>query len=156
LARIPTLKLLRSLLLGAVFSSKILFTPSFAVMKFISSSRSRIIDPDNNPLLRAAVKPFIYDHFCAGVNCKEVKQTIADIKELGFAGVILCHGKEMQIEKSDDPSVAAADNVQRAKAEIDFWKQSNLETLHMVGNGDWIGVKYVAFLLERFKRLSLN
>ena len=145
LARLPTASIFRSLLLGAFFSSSILFTPGFALLKKIANSPSRVLNPDKNPLLRAVVKPFVYDHFCAGTNRVEIRGRISQIKSLGFSGVILCYGKEIQIQK---PSSSLVDDLHCSHGafdqELELWKQGNLETLDMIGDGDYLGIKYDA------------
>ena len=142
LARLPTASVFRSLLLGAFFSSSILFMPGFALLKKVANSPSRVLNPDKNPLLRAIVKPFVYDQFCAGTNRLEIQGRISQIKSLGFSGVILCYGKEIQIQKSslsrvDDPRFSH----QAFDQELELWGQGNLETLDMIGDGDYLGIK---------------
>ena len=151
LARLPTTSVLRSLVLGAFFSSSLLFTPGFALLKKISNSPSRILNPDKNPILRAIVKPLVYDQFCAGTNRSEIQARIAQIKSLGFSGVILCYGKENQIRRSSQPHVDHLDHSPETfDQELELWKQGNLETLGMIGDGDYLGIKYdVLICLER-------
>ena len=145
LARLPTSSVLRSLLLGAFFSSPILFRPGFALLKKISNSPSPMLNPDKNPLLRALVKPFVYDQFCAGRNRSEIQARMSQIKSLGFSGVILCYGKEIQIQKPSQPRVDDFKNShQSLDQELELWKQGNLETLDMLGDGDYLGIKYDA------------
>ena len=157
LARLPTSSVLRSLLLGAFFSSSILFTPGFALLKKIANSPSRMLNPDKNPLLRAMVKPFVYDQFCAGRNRSEIQARMSQIKSLGFSGVILCYGKEIQIQKPSQPRVDDfKDSRESFDQELEFWKQGNLETLDMLGDGDYLGIKYDApmFIERRFTDLN--
>ncbi|KAL8639016.1 MAG: hypothetical protein Q9228_003887 [Teloschistes exilis] len=144
LARLPTSSILRSLLLGAFFSSPILFTPGFALLKKISNSPSRLLNPDQNPILRAIVKPLVYDQFCAGTNKSEIQARMSQIKSLGFAGVILCYGQEIQIPMSDPSALDQSHNTtnQALDQELEQWKKGNLETLDMLGSGDWLGMKY--------------
>ena len=145
LARLPTARVFKNLLLGAFFSSPILFTPGFALLKKISNSPSRMLNPDKNPVLRAIVKPLVYDQFCAGTNRPEIQAKISQIKSLGFSGVILCYGKEVQIQKASQPHVDDLNNShQTFDQELKLWKQGNLETLDMIGDGDYLGVKYDA------------
>ena len=145
LARLPTASIFRSLLLGAFFSSSILFTPGFALLKKIANSPSCVLNPDRNPLLRAIVKPFVYDHFCAGTNRLEIRGRISQIKALGFSGVILCYGKEIQIQKPTSSPVGDPHFLHQAfDQELELWKQGNLETLDMIGDGDYLGIKYDA------------
>ena len=143
LARLPTASVLRSLLLGAFFSSSMLFTPGFALLKKISNSPSGMLNPDKNPILKAIVKPLVYDHFCAGTNRSEIQARILQIKSLGFSGVILCYGKEIQIQQSSRPHVDDDLDLssQSFDQELELWKQGNLETLDMIGDGDFLGIK---------------
>ena len=158
LARLPTASVLRSLLLGAFFSSSILFTPGFALLKKISNSPSRMLNPDKNPILRAIVKPLVYDQFCAGTNRSEIQARISQIKSLGFSGVILCYGKEIQIQESSRPHVDDLDSSpQCLDQELELWRQGNLETLDMIGDGDYLGIKCNApMLLRRTTLTSMN
>lgn len=141
LARLPTSSIVRSLFLGAFFSSPVLFTPGFALLNKISTSTSRILDPDRNPLLRAIVKPLIYDQFCAGINRAEIQARVAQIRALGFSGVVLCYGKEIEIQKSSQPDVCVPDGAVPIDEELEWWRQGNLETLDMLSDGDYLGIK---------------
>ena len=158
LARLPTASILRSLLLGAFFSSSILFTPGFALLKKISNSPSRMLNSDKNPILRAIVKPLIYDQFCAGTNRSEIQARILQIKSLGFSGVILCYGKEIQLQESSRPHMDDLDSSpQSFDQELELWRQGNLETLDMIGDGDFLGIKCNAQMpLKRTTLISLS
>ena len=85
----------------------------------------------------------MYDQFCAGRNRLEIQARVSQIKSLGFSGVILCYGKENQIQKSGQP---LTDDVEHSDSALDkelqLWKQGNLETLDMIGDGDFLGIKY--------------
>lgn len=142
LSRLPTNNILRSLALGAFLSSPILFKPGLALLSKISRSRSPLLNPDKNPVLRAIVKPLIYDQFCAGRDREEIRAKVSQIKSLGFSGVILCYGRENQIYKA----MKVQTQSQRTRKmsideELECWKQGNLDTLDMVGDGDWLGIK---------------
>ncbi|KAL8707777.1 MAG: hypothetical protein Q9220_007229 [cf. Caloplaca sp. 1 TL-2023] len=140
LARLPTLNILRSVFLGAFFSARVLFTPGFALLKKISKSPSRILNPDRNTILRAIVKPLIYDQFCAGTDKSEVRAAIAQIKHLGFSGVTLCYGKEIGFSKSTQAQLGSKIAV-AGDAEIALWRQGYLETIDMLSQGDFLGMK---------------
>ena len=107
-------------------------------MRTVANSPSPFLNPDTNPVLRAIIKPFIYDQFCAGTNTAEVQSTIGSIQKLGFAGVILCYAKEIQL---DETNAATGAQGQR-EADIQKWLHGNLETLDMAPNGNWLGMKY--------------
>lgn len=137
LSRLPTANLLRNLVLGAWFSSPLLFKPGLSLMRTIANSRSTILNPDSNPLVGAIVKLFIYNHFCAGTNKKEIDRTKTEAKRIGFSGIVLCYGKETGVA---DINSAQGGN-ERLMAEVAQWRDGNLETLDMIGRGDWMGMK---------------
>ena len=142
LARLSTSSILRSLVLGAFFSSPILFKPGFAILRKMTISPA-ILNPDKNPLLRAIVKPTIYDHFCAGTTKSEVQKTFSNIRSLGFSGVILCYGKEIELEKSGKARLSSSRiATETFDEELEMWKQGNLETLDMIGHKDILALKY--------------
>lgn len=139
LERLPTAALLRSLFLGVFFSSPTLFKPGFAFLRIVANSRSRLLNPDSNPVLRAILKSLLYDHFCAGTTRSEVIRTRDSIRQTGYSGVALCYGKEAPSSHRGADISIARDTVD---AEIEHWKQGNLETLDMIGAGDWLAMKF--------------
>lgn len=142
LARLPTSSILRSLFLGIFFTSPLLFRPGLAVFQTIANSQSRWLHPDKNTLLRAAIRPTIYEQFCAGRDGAEIYKTSQTIKSLGFSGVVLCYGKEVVLD-AETMSHGYEGKDTAMNAEIDQWRNGNLETLAMMGKGDWLGIKYV-------------
>lgn len=127
--------------MSTVFTSPLLFRPGLAIMKTICHSRSPLLNPDLNPLLRLLVKPLVYDHFCAGRDRSEIQRTRDSIRSMGFAGIILCYGREIVLPAShrEDPSNQSMRvNEER---DIEAWKKGNLETLDMIDKGDWLGLK---------------
>jgi proline dehydrogenase len=138
LHRISTLNLIRNIVLGKVFTSPFLFKYGVACLSKIANSRSAILDPDRNALLRALIKPMIYDHFCAGTNKLEIKKTMDYLKTMGFKGVILIYSKEipaMPVEELRELESVAQDE------DIDIWRDGNVRTLDMVEPGDYVGIK---------------
>ncbi|KAK4934909.1 proline dehydrogenase [Elasticomyces elasticus] len=143
LARLSTSSILRTLLLSTFFTSPLLFKPGFAIFHKIANSSSALLNPDRNPVLRAIIYPLVYKQFCAGRNRAEIEQTSAQIRHLGFAGVVLCYGKEVQVAGDNDTLVGSdASYPGTLKVEIDQWKHGNLDTLDMAGQGDWLGIKF--------------
>lgn len=143
LARLPTSSVLRSLFLGAFFSSPVLFMPGFTLLKKISTSPSYLWNPDKNPVLRAIFKPLVYNQFCAGTNPSETQAKISQIKHLGFSGVILSYGREGQIHEASPGSDITDRSASCGDQELELWKRGNLETLDMITAGDFLGIKYV-------------
>jgi len=138
LHRISTVNLVRNIILGKVFTSPFLFKYGVACLSKIANSRSAMLDPDRNALLRALIKPMIYDHFCAGTNKLEIKKTLSYLKNMGFKGVILIYSREipaMPVEQLRELESVAQDE------DIDIWRDGNVKTLDMVEPGDYVGIK---------------
>ncbi|RMZ77412.1 hypothetical protein DV738_g4369, partial [Chaetothyriales sp. CBS 135597] len=137
LSRVSTWNLLRSMAVSFFLTRPMLLKPGMAFMTKVANSQSALLNPDVNPLLRMIIKPFIYDHFCAGINKAEVQKNIVEIKKLGFAGVILCYAKEVLLGKDN----AALGSHGQREAQIETWHKGNMETVEMLQPGNWIGIK---------------
>lgn len=147
LARLPTSQILRTLFLGLFFTSPFLFKPGLSSFSKIANSTSSLLNPDKNRLLNAVLRPLVYDQFCAGANAKEIAKTSAIIKNLGFSGVVLCYGKEVQLGAGNEFYGYTAKGAS-IEAEVQQWLEGNLQTLQMVGKGDWLGIKYTGAGLQ--------
>lgn len=152
LARLPTTNIVRGLFLSTFFTSPLLFRPGLAIFSTIANSKSSLLNPDKNPLLRAVIKPVVYDQFCAGTNRQEVKRTSAAIRDLGFSGGVLCYGKEVQLDANNQPYGHDGKDASM-EAEIQEWREGNLRTLEMMGEGDWLGMKLTGAGLHVTKAL---
>ncbi|CAI7658009.1 unnamed protein product [Penicillium discolor] len=144
MARMPTRLLLRSLLLTSLMTSKLFLRPALAVMGVLATSKSALLNPDRNLPLNKFLRWTVYNHFCAGVNRKEVSKTVADIKKMGYQGVILGYSKEIVLDQEEMLSTdasGASEYSEKCYQMIDEWKEGTLETLRMVGPGDFLAVK---------------
>ncbi|CRL28190.1 Proline oxidase [Penicillium camemberti] len=144
MARIPTRLLLRSLILTSLMTSKLFLRPALAVMGVLATSKSALLNPDRNLPLNKFLRWTVYNHFCAGVNRKEVSKTVADIKKMGYQGVILGYSKEIVLDQEEMLSTdasGASEYSEKCYQMIDEWKEGTLETLRMVGPGDFLAVK---------------
>lgn len=109
-------------------------------MHRISHSQSWFLNPDRNPILHRLVRGGFYDHFCAGENETQVKETMATMKKMGFEGVILGYARETVIDKS--LGFDGTTGTERATEKIvDRWKAGTVQTLAMLGSGDFLGIK---------------
>jgi hypothetical protein len=146
---LPTGMLLRSFLIAAVSSHRWLLTPSLSVLSFLSKPRKSLLSVENNPILHAIFKKTLYNHFCAGENSAEVTTTIKQIKDMGFRGVILTYAREVVINASGKGSTT---NIQQPESfsgdlkafqdpDIEAWRKGVLETVKMVGQGDYLALK---------------
>ncbi|KAJ5184218.1 hypothetical protein N7492_001834 [Penicillium capsulatum] len=144
MARLPTRLVLRSLTLTSLMSSKTFMKPALALLHRLSTSESTLLNPDRNILLNKLLRWTVYDHFCAGVNRDEVSRTVAAVKEIGYQGVILGYAREIVLDPTEQIAHDAAGSVtysDKCYELVDEWKKGNLETLSMVGSGDFLGVK---------------
>ncbi|KAH6887413.1 FAD-linked oxidoreductase-like protein, partial [Thelonectria olida] len=142
--------LLRSFLIAAVSSHRWLLDPSLAVLSFLSKPRQGLLSVESNPILYAIFKKTLYNHFCAGENSAEVTTTIKQIKDMGFKGVILTYAREVVVDasgkdgntiaqQSESPSGASKAS---QDPDIEAWRQGVLETVQMVGEGDYLALKF--------------
>ncbi|KAJ5604146.1 hypothetical protein N7537_007102 [Penicillium hordei] len=113
-------------------------------MGVLATSKSALLNPDRNLPLNKFLRWTVYNHFCAGVNRKEVSKTVADIKKMGYQGVILGYSKEIVLDREEMLSTnasGASKYSEKCYKMIDEWKEGTLETLRMVGPGDFLAVK---------------
>ena len=140
LAHLSTSSILRTLLLSAFFTSPSLFRAGFPLFQTVADSQSVWLNPDRNPVLRMVIFPLVYKQFCAGRNQAEISTTSSEVRRLGFSGVVLCYGREVQVHGDkfvgyDESHATTMEN------EIDEWTNGNIETLNMTIEGDWLGMK---------------
>jgi hypothetical protein len=144
MARLPTKFVLRSLLLTSMMCSKIFLRPALAVLNIVTNSKSALLDPDRNRVLNKILRWTVYDHFCAGTNRAEVSKTVADVKKIGYQGVILGYSKEIVLdpnEKLARDETGSTTYSDKCYEMVEEWKNGTLDTLSMVGSGDFLAVK---------------
>lgn len=124
-------------------SSSLLLKPCLAILRKVAESNSPIFNPEKNVPLGKMLRFTVYDHFCAGSNLKQVRNTVKGMKDVGFNGVILGYGKE--IVMSDDVHARSdiAEQEKRKAQVVEEWKRGTLESLDMIGSGDFLAIKYV-------------
>lgn len=132
LSLMPTHLLLRSYLITSILSSPRLLNLSMPLLNIIANSPSRFLNPDKNPAIGFLVRKIIYEHFVAGDGEAAVMKTVAQMKQVGFQGVILGYAKEY-----------AADEGEVGNEELDVrrWKEGYEKTMDMIGPGDFMAVK---------------
>ncbi|KAI5295323.1 proline dehydrogenase [Ascosphaera acerosa] len=94
------------------------------------------LNPDKNPLLRAAVRLGVYDYFAGGVDRSEVQQTLERLRTMGYHGAILTFARE---ETQDDAVEETPTEMTRA---VEQWKIYNLQTVDMLSVNDVLALKY--------------
>ncbi|KAJ0159644.1 putative proline dehydrogenase, mitochondrial, partial [Colletotrichum tanaceti] len=149
LSRLPTLALVRSLVLTQFMSSPLLMKPALPLLHFIAKSKTALFNPDRNPVLNRLLRWTIYDHFCAGENLQQVTRTVESVKRMGYQGVILNYAKEIVLDTKEAAAAAAAADADAPAGDyaapfyemVDLWKKGNIETLRMLAPGDFLAVK---------------
>ncbi|KAL4783779.1 FAD-linked oxidoreductase-like protein [Aspergillus varians] len=142
LAVLPTRTLIYSVLFTSVMSSP-LFRPCLGVLKYVIESKSSLLHPSRNAVMRYVLRTTIYNHFCAGENEVEVRHSVQNMKAIGFRGVTLGYARE-SVARLDvkDSTVAAIAKQDILDCAVEEWKDGNLRTLRMIGNGDCLNVKF--------------
>lgn len=115
---------------------------SLPILGFITTSKSLLFNPDRNPLLNKLLRWTIYDHFCAGTNVPEVRKAVANVKQMGYQGVILNYAREIVLDtKKAQAGSKEGDYAPAFYQMVQEWKKGNLDTLQMMEPGDFIAVK---------------
>ena len=130
LALLPLRNILRSLATSTISSSSLLLPLSLSALAIIANSKTPLLDPDHNPLLRYILDKSLYKQFCAGKTIDEVSRTVAQVKHIGFSGAILACAKETPNDGSQAPH-----------DELASWTDSSLQTVRMAESGDFIALK---------------
>lgn len=142
LARISNKTLIRSMFLTSMMRRNWVMRPSLKLLESITTAKSRWLNADRNPILNRILRWTIYNHFCAGSNKDQVARSMAEVKGLGYQGVILGHAKEVIL--NPEAGEVYADDHEYGTAcyrMVEEWKQSNLETLRMLQPEDFLAVK---------------
>lgn len=132
--------LIRSLVVAGVSSHPLLLAPGLSILNFLSKPRGPFFNIERNPILHTMLKNLLYNHFCAGENASQVKATIQNIKNMGFRGVILTHAKETSGKTSNEKNLSN-DESQSVDTGIMAWHQGVLQTVRMIGDGDFLALK---------------
>ncbi|OJJ50286.1 hypothetical protein ASPZODRAFT_149647 [Penicilliopsis zonata CBS 506.65] len=139
----PTGTLLRSLMFTSVMSSPLL-EPCLAMMKLVVNSQSPVFDPRKNPIVDHLLRATIYNHFCAGTDEAEVRQSVKSMKDMGYKGVILGYAREVVVNEPEDCNIPISEQNQQTLhlRAVEEWKLGNLQTLKMIGPGDYLSMKF--------------
>ena len=123
-----------------------LLRPSLGVLSFLAHAKSPLLNPDRNPLLKYMLKKTFYAQFCAGEKTAEIKDTIAQLKDMGYAGVILGYAREVVLEGDDalalDASKDCGEQERCNIEEIETWSEGNMETVKLAEKGDFVALKF--------------
>lgn len=159
LSILPVKLLLRGIAINSVSCSPILLPLSLKALDILAHSKSAVLNPDSNPLLRWVLKNSFYAHFCAGENRAEVSETIKTLKDMGYAGVMLCYAKEVVLDEEAAQELEASGGKATEAViqnEILPWKKGTLETVSLAEPGDFVALKFTGAGSQALYNLSKN
>jgi len=129
--------------------------PSLRLLSFVAHSPSALLNPDRNPLLHWILKKTFYAQFCAGETSTEVRGTVKELKDMGYKGVILAHGKEIVLAKGEKVSMSSLPSEdQSIEREVQEWKEGTLKTVQIAEKGDFIGLKFSGAGRDAMRQLA--
>ncbi|KAF2830232.1 pyrroline-5-carboxylate reductase [Ophiobolus disseminans] len=147
----PTSMLLRSLFIATVSSNKYLLTPSLHILSFFAKpNRSFLFNVDRNPVLKALLKPTLYNQFCAGETERETTKCVSQLKGLGFKGVILTFAKETVFDNKTQTADHLSSTTKKFHemeaavtddTDIEAWRVGTLKTVDLISEGDILAIK---------------
>lgn len=145
LSILPLSSVLRSLGTSAVSSSPLL-PLSLRILGAIAYSTNSLLSVDHNPLLRYVLNKSLYAQFCAGDKPSKVRGTIAQVKSIGFTGVVLAYAKESPMDtwtptELPDSAEPGEETQSAIDQEIVPWTENMLKTVRMVEPGDFAAFK---------------
>lgn len=130
LSILPLSAVVRTLAITTISSSPVLLNTALRGLDKLLQ-RERNADPFGGLLRRT-----LYAQFCAGETPEEVGRTVAQLKQLGFAGVILGYAREAETVADTGTKDTA-----RAAREIREWADGTLKTVDLAGDGDMVALK---------------
>lgn len=146
LSCLPWSSLLRSYLITSISSVPLLLKPSLKVMSYLAHSKNKFLNPDHNRILHALIKKTFYVQFCAGETPAEVRNTISNLKTIGYKGVILGHAREVVLTKQEveelDKAETSAEQEQLNLQEVERWRDDTLATINLTQKGDFVALKF--------------
>ncbi|KAF2716170.1 FAD-linked oxidoreductase [Polychaeton citri CBS 116435] len=148
---LPTPMLVRSLLVSTISSNKVLLPAILKLLNTLATSQMWLFDVKRNIILRTILKRTFYQHFCAGENEREVKNTIKNIKDMGFKGVILTYAREIVVDATEEekgsgtvqfPPKTTGRAAISFNPNIESWRSGVMETVEMVSENDILALKF--------------
>lgn len=126
-------------------------------MSGLAHSKSPILSPDNNPILRYFLKKTFYRQFCAGENAAEITRTVDELRNMGFKGVILNYAREVSLDYNPTDTAAAPVKLKVEEVpkvdEITPWAKGTMQTVEMVTPEDFVAVKFTGAGSQALKAL---
>ena len=114
-----------------------------SILRRMLNSRNPLFRIDKNPLMRALLWNTFYKQFCAGDTKAQVAQGTKELRDRGFAGVILEYALEvLTVDEGNE------------KEDVAVWRKALLETVEMAEPGDFIGLKWSGMGAAAMRRMK--
>lgn len=109
------------------------------------NSRNPFFRIDKNPVMKAILWETFYKQFCAGETEAQVSRRCSELRNQGYAGVILEYAPEV-----------LADAEGNEKEDVAFWRKGMLDSVHMAEPGDFIGLKWSGMGPAAMRRMKAD
>ncbi|KAL9621403.1 MAG: hypothetical protein Q9160_004163 [Pyrenula sp. 1 TL-2023] len=126
-----------------ISSRPVLLNPALRMLSFLAHSKSPLLNPDSNPLIRLLLKKTLYAQFCAGETPAEIKRTVEGLKNMGYPGVILAYAREVVMD--EDEATALGQSIKSSadsKNEVNQWEKGTIDTVELATSDDYVGLKF--------------
>jgi hypothetical protein len=134
LGSLPVVSLVRG------FLTQTLMSQTFMMNAIYKLSRSNMKLLLGNPLIRLVVDKLFYPQFCAGRTQREIRQTVDDLRGLGYRGIILAYAREEEFSGNQDEPKSLPDSSHQSS--VALWLRGTLQTINYAESGDFVAVKY--------------
>lgn len=124
-------------MLSEVFARPWIANIGMRVLKRLTTTKNPLLDPDRNWVLNRILRTTLYDHFCGGWQRDQIQGCLNKVKSIGYAGVILQYAREIVAHDRAESSSAVDISAQQIKK----WHEGNMQTLSMLGAGDYMAIK---------------
>ncbi|EEQ89556.1 proline oxidase [Blastomyces dermatitidis ER-3] len=135
LERLPTAALLRGIVMQAAMSQPYVMGAASAL-----AQRNIQILTSNFPL-RFLLDKIFYAQFCAGSTEAEIKNTVRDLKALGFKGVITAYAREVDLSNTAEADSEAKHQTSH-QGHVTQWLEGSLKGVHYSSPGDFVALKF--------------
>ncbi|KAK6435344.1 proline dehydrogenase [Oleoguttula sp. CCFEE 5521] len=131
LSTLPLSQVLRTYLITAISSSPALLGASSNILRHMLDSKSLLFSLERNPIARAILLETFFKQFCVGPDPADVRKICQELRQQGYAGVIL----EYALEVLKD---AEGNEVE----DVATWKKGMLDSVSMAQGGDFVAMKW--------------
>ncbi|CAK4031271.1 proline oxidase like [Lecanosticta acicola] len=146
LSQLPLSQILRTYFMTSISSSPPLMSASTGLLRAMLESNSPIFDL-RNPVMRQLLYETFYKQFCAGWDKASIQKTTSEMRNLGYAGVIL----EYALEVLKDTTTKTDEG-----KDVEIWRSGMLETVAMAAPGDFLGLKWSGMGPAAMRRMKTN